>query len=364
MSDNGEEYASVTQYDAEGQDEVELRDDELDDRVETEEVEVEVTDDEEEELGPATPATPLRSPAPAQRDVKGKKIVREVAASPASDKKQPLSAGKPGNRGKVVPSDQVKNMEMGSPQSHRLRNGTSITPDKNAFPAFGTWDPSTLSQIEICYPVLTGKNETTNELTRSTRPETRYWKAPIAFKYGNYTSDTMRFDNVYVLFHTGKAYGSSYVYICLPGYMGEAFRDAGKTRAPTKIVEASLIPDPQRWWEVANNVQESFGVINQQTRKFHKKSLETIFDASQSGISCSVTLKFNCKASTSETEALRPTTVRTVAVEVVRGFISEMDVNVQMPARVSREKAKVEPVATATDVATDDLMKRLADLGL
>ena len=39
--------------------------------------------------------------------------------------------------------------------------------------------------------MLTGKNEATNELTRSTRPEARYWKAPISFKFGNFTSETI-----------------------------------------------------------------------------------------------------------------------------------------------------------------------------
>ena len=63
-------------------------------------------------------------------------------------------------------------------------------------------------------------------------------------------------------------------------------------------------------------------------------------------------------------EALRPTTARTVAVEVVRGFINQVKINVQMQTGVNRDKANIEPVATASDVATDNLMKRLADLGL
>ena len=67
--------------------------------------------------------------------------------------------------------------------------------------------------MEISYPILTGKNETTNELTRSTRPEARYWKTPISFNHGNFTSETMRFDNVHIPFHTGVGYGSGYIYI-------------------------------------------------------------------------------------------------------------------------------------------------------
>ena len=124
------------------------------------------------------------------------------------------------------------------------------------------------------------------------------------------------------------------------------------------------MPDTQRWWRIATNVPESFRVINHETMKFHKRSLQTIFDATQSCVSCSATLGFKCKAPTSEMEPLRPTTVRTVTVEVVRGSISQVDINVQIPTRISRERAMIEPVATSADVATDDLMKRLMKLGL
>ena len=174
----------------------------------------------------------------------------------------------------------------------------------------------------------------------------------------------MRFDNVHIPFYTGKGYGSNYVYLCLPGHVGKSFDDAGKSRAPTKVIEASLIPDGQRWWKIANNVQKHFDIVNQKTNMFHKKSLKTIFDSTSAGISCSVILRFYCKASTTDMNNIRLITVRTVSVEVVRAFITQIDINVQMPTTINREKTKVEPVTTAADVATDDLMKRLTDLGM
>lgn len=130
------------------------------------------------------------------------------------------------------------------------------------------------------------------------------------------------------------------------------------------MIEASLIPDGQRWWKIANNVQEHFDIVNQETKMFHKKSLKTIFDSTSAEISCSVILRFYCKASTTDINNIRPITVRTVSVEVVRAFINQMNINIQIPTRINREKAKVEPVTTAADVAIDDLMKRLADLGI
>lgn len=61
---------------------------------------------------------------------------------------------------------------------------------------------------------------------------------------------------------------------------------------------------------------------------------------------------------------IKPIIVRTASVEVVRAFITQVDINVQMPTRINREKAKMEPIATAGDVAIDDLMKRPSDLGM
>jgi hypothetical protein len=58
-----------------------------------------------------------------------------------------------------------------------------------------------------------------NDLTRESRPEARYWRAPIIFRFGSFTSDTMRLENVHIPYHTGKGYGSSYVYMCLPGFV-------------------------------------------------------------------------------------------------------------------------------------------------
>jgi hypothetical protein len=328
------------------------------DEIEIEE-EIEVTDDggddEDDSQSPrggtpdtATGAVHVETPKSFKGAPQGKKGAQVLPALP----------------GKVTPSKQVKAMKMNTPESASSQSLTALSPDRNPFPTFGAWTPSALAQIEICFPVLTGKNETTNELTRSTKPEARYWKAPVTFKYGNFSSETMRFDNVHIPHHTGKGYGSSYVYLCLPGFVGSAFSEAGKKRAPTKVVENSLVPDDNRWWKIANKVENVFGVINQDTKRFHQKSLETVFDATQSGVSCSVILRFFCKASTTETEALRPITARTVAVEVARGYIGAVDINVQMPVRVNREKAKIEPTASSKDVATDSLMRRLGELGL
>jgi hypothetical protein len=306
-----------------------------------EEEEVEVTDDEE------------------GLDTEQQSEDEPEKAGPSSSVKSPA-----GKVGKVSPSNEVKNMRMGSPESKAHSKRPALPANKNPFTTFGAWTPETLSEIEIVMPVLTGKNESTNELTRSTKPEARYWKAPVVFKHGNFTSTTIRFDNVPIPFHTGKGYGSSFIYLCLPGFAAQKFAEAGKSRRPTVVTEKSLQADPNRWWKVANKVDESFGIVNGETKKFQKKSLEVIFDATNAGITASVVLSFLFKASTDSMEPLKPTTSGTIAINLERGFISGTDVNVEMPVRLTNRKQKADPTAVSKDVADDALMKRLAELGL
>lgn len=285
----------------------------------------------------------------------------KAPATKASTARSPAAKNSPG---RVNPSPAVRDMKMKSPESADKSAGKRPTPNKNPFPSFGTWTEAALRDITIEFPFLTGKNETTNDLTRSTRPEARYWKAPIVFRYGQFTSDTMRFDNVSIPYQTSKGYGTNFIYLCLPGHAANIFAEAGRTKRPTKVTEKSLAPDRARWWKIANNVQNSFGVIDNNSKKFRVRSLETIFDSTQSGVTASVVLKFHFKASTEEKEPLKQTNVGTVAVTVVRGYLSDVNVNIEPPTRVALTKQAPEPTATSSDIASDDLMKRLADLGL
>lgn len=306
-----------------------------------EEEEVEITDDEDDEVNGESyeDTTTVSTP------------------TPNSTRQTP---------GKVEPAQQVKDMKMSSPEAIASGKGKghALPTNKNPFTTYGNWTDNTMSQIDIVVPVLTGKNESTNELTRSSKPEMRYWKAPIVFKYGNFTSTTIRFDNVHIPYHTGKGYGSSFIYLCLPGFAGSRFSEAAKVRRPTVVNEKSLLPDRNRWWKVANKVEDAFGVVNAETKKFQKKSLEVIFDATNAGITASVVLSFLFKASTDSLEPLKPTTTGTISVVLERGFISSTDVNVEMPVRVNTKKVKSDPSAISADVADDALMKRLAELGL
>lgn len=318
-----------------------------------EEVEVLVTDDESddgvEETAPVLQVDYEKKPS---------KKPAEKAVGPGKK----ASAGATNSPGKVNPSEEVKSMKMRTPAETVSSAPATLPTDKNPFPSFGAWTEETFSKVEIVFPILNEKCETTNELTRKSRPESRYWKSPILFKYNGYTSDTLKFDLVRSPYHTAKNYGSDYVYLTLPSYMSGMFAQAGKSKYPTRVNEESLAPNTEIWWKIANRVSNSFGTLDK--KNFHVKSLETIFGTTNAGIGYSATLRFLCKASTPDNTPLKPTVVRNVAVEVVRAYINEVDIDVQMPSRVNKMKPVSEPIATSRDVASDSLMKRFSELGL
>jgi len=301
---------------------------------EVEEVEIEVTDDEGSVVDEDTETTAKETP--------------------------PSTSGTQ----KVVVSKEVAEMKHSSPEAQSKKASNSLSPNKNPFSGFGAWTEETLRQITIEAPILSGTDETTNALTRSNNPENRYWKAPIVYRYGPFSSTEIKFENVHVPYHTKEGYGNDFVYMCFPGFAADVFSEACKQRRPTRVTEAALVPDRNRWWKIANKVEGKFGYLNKTTGGFKPVSLETIFDSTHAGITVNAVITINFKASTMAKNPLKATTMGTLSVEVVRAYIEKLDVNVQMPARIPKNKNTRPPVATNADVASDDLMRRLAEIGI
>jgi hypothetical protein len=109
-----------------------------------------------------------------------------------------------GTPGKVFIPAPVLSMQMRSPE-------TELVTSKNTFEVTGVWTPSTLSSIKITYPTLSSDKETTNDLTRDNNPDKRFWKGGLTFRYANWTSDTIRFNNVSIPRGKGPKYGVSFV---------------------------------------------------------------------------------------------------------------------------------------------------------
>ncbi|POS87636.1 hypothetical protein EPUL_000256, partial [Erysiphe pulchra] len=89
-------------------------------------------------------------------------------------------------------------------------------PEADPFRTFGAWFPDHADKLEVVLPDEAQMAETTNELTRTNQPKTRYWRAPIEFKSSKYGSATIRLNSIRVPYVAGRLYGESYVYMGLP----------------------------------------------------------------------------------------------------------------------------------------------------
>lgn len=92
-----------------------------------------------------------------------------------------------------------------------------------------------------------------------------------------------------------------------------------------------------------NGVSNTFGSIDERTKRFFPRSLATIFEGTNRGVTVKLLAHFVVKASTEDRSALRWDTAQRVSVEVIRAYYVALDVDVQGPtgAAVKMTIAKV-----------------------
>lgn len=229
-----------------------------------------------------------------------------------------------------------------------------LDPHVDPFPMNGKWDPATLAAINIHFPTLNSRSETTNELTRSTAPEKRFWRGHISFSYLNFRSDVLRIEGVHIPLMQGPRYGTEYLYASCPRCIGDALANAGKSVRPTRIDEASLCPDSARWWKALDGVSNTFGSIDERTKRFFPRSLATIFEGTNRGVTVNLLARFVVKASTEDRSALRWDTAQSVSVEVICAYYVALDVDVQGPTKTKRSGPPRDAPATRNDVLDND----------
>jgi hypothetical protein len=300
-------------------------------------------------------------------------VYEEVEVSESeSETEEPPVVNTPGASATGTPVPPVQ-QKYGTPSTivtaKKQHTSPPLAPGKlsasnNPFTHKGSWTAGEFSQIAVTFPSLGTQNETTNELTRSNRPEARYWKGDIMLSYESYRARTLRVYNVPVPYHNGKGYGESFIYIGLPGFMESVFAAAGKTMRPTVTAEKALMPDSNYWWKIVNDVSTRVGVIDSNTRQFRPVNLATVLESTLLGVTLNLEIGFVAKASTMDKSLLKASTPFTVGVTLNRGYIAATDVSVEKPRRVPRAVHVELPKATRADVATDDVLSRLSALGL
>lgn len=92
--------------------------------------------------------------------------------------------------------------------------------------------------------------------------------------------------------------------------------------------------------------------------------LQTLFTKIKNGITATLIIRIFHKASTMGRQSLQSTDMGKVSIDVIRGYLTGINVEMQGAPRITKTKeAEVLP-AFAKDVATESLVDQLAKLGL
>lgn len=237
--------------------------------------------------------------------------------------------------------------------------------DKDPFLSLSGWSDGHMHRLHILMPTEDDMIETTNDLTRDRCPEMRYWKSIITFWSGNFDSNCIRLSNIQIPFVGNKNYGKNYVYMSLPIELRERILIAVGKDYILNPDDKTIPKQNGYWYKAVNGIEGSFGIGDPVTRDFAPRDIGDIFAATGLGIVATVHLKFFCKANTTKMQDLNSAVPRTVSVELIRGYISNIKVKVPPPQRRAGAASEEQiPVLTSNDLADEKLIRDLRKLGL
>lgn len=238
-----------------------------------------------------------------------------------------------------------------------------IPTKKNPFTSSFVWDRESFAAVTVNAAPLTYDHETTNDQTRMNNPEHRYWKCTLDFSCAGYNSDTIRIVNVSIPYSPSRNYGQTYVYAALPMWLREAVATATKLRRPTNVDDASLTINSEQWWKTVNFKPDAFGAATPDG-KFHNVPLAAYFSASKCGLIATLVMKFQHKTGTVGRQPLTPSEPGKVTIDVIRGYIHKLNVDMAGPIRILKNKPEVIPRTHKGDLADEGLIAQLTSMGL
>ncbi|KAI1007506.1 hypothetical protein K3495_g714 [Podosphaera aphanis] len=247
-----------------------------------------------------------------------------------------------------------------SPSSRKNSPATKLATQGASLEIVGRWTDAMARELKLYVPPLDGNAETTNELTRVTKPDARYWKAAIRFGLNDTQQDHLRIEGVGIPYVKGQTYGQTYLYVALPRQLRDAFERRLGESCPVETRERSLSPSII-WWKTVNKVTDkSFGVVLR--NGFVPKNIGHILNTTGKGVTVTANMKFYLKAATANNRPISAGVTRTVGVELIRAYITDVNVDIEPPERAA--SASTPAVALPTDVATEDLLGKLNAMGL
>lgn len=242
------------------------------------------------------------------------------------------------------------------------KHASGIPMKKNPFTTSFTWSRETFAEVKVNVPAISHADETTNDQTRANNPDNRYWKVTVDFTFNNYTNDTIRIENVLIPHSTSRNYGGGYVYAAFPIWLRSAVLAAAKLRRPTIADDPSLQSNEEQWWKTVNFKATAFGIQGKES--FSVVPLQTLFMQVKNGVTATLVVRIFHKASTMGRQPLQNTDMGKISIDVIRGYLTGVNVDMPGAPRIIKSKEAEVPPAFAKDIATESLVDQLARLGL
>lgn len=228
-------------------------------------------------------------------------------------------------------------------------------------------EPASFTDVHMIAPNI---RETTNDFTRKTTgAKTKHWKGSVEFtRPKGDVARVFRIENVIVTTNPTKNpdYGVTYAYVGIPAYVREFFSREISKHATCNLNEARFEEDPNHWWKVVNNVSELATVIRSDGESTSLNVAEVLKSTAKS-FAINAELAFEVKYKTTDGgKYIAHTSPLEVTVDVIRGVIRELNVDVGPPkSMTSSKKISSSQIQTKkADTTPDDVLKMLSQLNL
>ncbi|KAF2861614.1 hypothetical protein K470DRAFT_263517 [Piedraia hortae CBS 480.64] len=209
------------------------------------------------------------------------------------------------------------------------------------------------AKVEVVIGTIT---ETTSEFTRKKNPGNRYWRAPVSFRSNNFESLVLKQANVAVPYNRGNNYGTDYIYVNMPKFVGMHLKKAAERQGlVVQIDDDRLHSTDTDWWKTLNNCTDNCGIITQ-SGDFEPRDLNNIFRVTKKGVVVNVDYCVSLRLTKTNGEDLSSTDVFRVVLDCSRVALKKVKVDVEGPPMAAKIPTTL---AVKDDVATDDLLVQL-----
>ncbi|TQS37377.1 hypothetical protein Golomagni_02150 [Golovinomyces magnicellulatus] len=251
---------------------------------------------------------------------------------------------------KLVKEDEIDEFSDDEPNSEN--NPSPFTTD-------GNWTTETLEKVTAIIPRNDRYAEITSEFAKKRKPNLRFWMAPIQFSKDNHQSDVIRVENVKIPYCQETGYGTKLLYICLPECLRSLF-EKNKIPEYNLIIDESNLIGAGGWWKTVTSVENKLGYVSEKERAFNPLQLNKYFEGYSLGLTATLHLRFVCKASTDKMKELDNSVQRNLKVEVLQGYITSLEKDINQPFR----RLPTVPKPLPRDVTPEETKKQLLKLGL